>query len=296
MNLFRKKISIGAEELAYIEEGKGEAVILLHGNLSSSVHFQPLLERLKDDYRCVAPDLRGFGESSYNRRFDSLDELAEDVCMFMEQLGIPAAFVAGWSTGGGIAMKLAAMHPEKVRKLFIMEGVGYRGYPTYMKSPDGKSTGEAYADKEAMAADPQQVGRLLKILSDGNEEAMSKIWQGLIYTVSKPEPDQNALWIRETLKQRNLADLEWALAAFNMSEQDNPYGQGDGSIRNITCQAAFTSGDRDRVVPVSMVESNVKALKPLSTLIRYENCGHSPLVDCPGRLAEDIRFFFSKSE
>ena len=75
----KKFVSIGNETLAYLDEGQGDVVLMLHGNMSSSVHYGPLIERLRGSFRCIAPDLRGFGDSSYNNRFDTMDELAEDV-------------------------------------------------------------------------------------------------------------------------------------------------------------------------------------------------------------------------
>ncbi|MBQ9536142.1 MAG: alpha/beta hydrolase, partial [Clostridia bacterium] len=114
----KKMLDIGGETLAYLDEGQGEVVLMLHGNMSSSVHFEPLITRIRDRYRCVAVDLRGFGDSSYNARFDTLDELAEDVSLFMEKLGIDSAYLVGWSNGGGVGLKLCAMHPNKVKKFF----------------------------------------------------------------------------------------------------------------------------------------------------------------------------------
>ena len=289
----KQHINIGKETLAYLDRGQGEPVILLHGNMSSSLHFTPLFERLEAHFRLIAPDLRGFGDSSYNEAFDSLGELAEDVNLFMEALEIPSAFVIGWSTGGGIALELAARHPEKVKKLFAIEGAGHKGYPIFQKDEAFRSTGKPYPTKEAMVQDPLQVAPMLPIFAMKNAAAMEAIWKASIYPVNQPAPEQSALWIDETLKQRCLVDLDWALASLNMSDAEGPYGPGDGSIHRVTCPCAFTSGDKDIVVPPYMVQENAAALGGKARLITYENCGHSPLVDCPDRLAADIISFFA---
>ncbi len=289
----KKYVSIGSETIAYLDEGQGDVVLMIHGNMSSSVHYEPLISRIKDRYRCVALDLRGFGDSSYNHRFDTMAELAEDVSAFMDALTIPSAYVVGWSNGGGVALKLCAMYPEKVKKFFDIEGAGLKGYPLFRKDASFQSTGEPYASKEEMAADPMQVAPILRVFESGDAAMMASVWDATIYTVNKPTREQSDLWIAETLKQRNLVDLDWALATLNMSEEYTPYGPGDGTIKNITCPVALTMGEKDVIVPAYMVMDNYNALGSLATLLPYENCGHSPMVDCPDRLAEDVVSFFA---
>lgn len=289
----KKIVSIGREEIAYLDIGQGPVVLMVHGNMSSSVHYEPLISRIKDKYRCIAVDLRGFGDSSYNNRFDTLEELADDVNLFTEALGIDSYYLVGWSNGGGVSLKLCAKYPEKVKKFFDIEGAGLKGYPVFKKE-NYQSTGEPYANKEEMATDPMQVGPVLAIFEKGDAAMMTSIWDATIYTVNKPTREQNDLWMSETLKQRNLVDLDWALANLNMSDEYTPYGKGDGTIKNIKCPVALTMAEKDIVVPDYMVLDNYNALGSLATLLPYENCGHSPMVDCPDRLAKDVVEFFSE--
>lgn len=288
----KKFISIGKETIAYLDIGEGPVVLMVHGNMSSSVHYEPLISRIKGKYRCIAVDLRGFGDSSYNNRFDTLEELADDVNLFTEALGIDSYYLVGWSNGGGVSLKLCAKYPDKVKKFFDIEGAGLKGYPLYKKE-NYQSTGEPYASKEEMATDPMQVAPVLAIFEKGDAAMMTSIWDATIYTVNKPTREQNDLWMSETLKQRNLVDLDWALATLNMSDEYTPYGKGDGSIKNIKCPVALTMAEKDIVVPDYMVLDNYNALGSLATLLPYENCGHSPMVDCPDRLAKDVVEFFA---
>lgn len=287
----KKYISIGNETLAYLDEGQGPVVVMVHGNMSSSVHYEPLISRIKDSYRCLAVDLRGFGDSTYNNRFDTLEELADDVNSFTEALGIDSYYLVGWSNGGGVSLKLCAKYPEKVKKFFDIEGAGLKGYPLYKKE-NYQSTGEPYESKEEMATDPMQVAPVLSIFEKGDSAMMTSIWDATIYTVNKPTREQSEVWMAETMKQRNLVDLDWALATLNMSDEYTPYGPGDGTIHNIKCPVALTMAEKDIVVPDYMVLDNYNALGELATLLPYENCGHSPMVDCPDRVAKDIREFF----
>jgi len=288
----KKTVNIGNEVLAYLDVGQGDVVLMIHGNMSSSIHYEPLISRISDKYRCIAVDLRGFGDSSYNQRFDTLDELAEDVNLLLEKLEIPSVYLVGWSNGGGVSLKLCAKHPEKIKKFFDIEGASCKGYPLYVKDEAFQSTGKPYADKEALATDPISVAPMIRVFETQDAAMMASVWDATIYTVGKPTREQSDLWISETLKQRNIVDLDWALANLNMSDEHTPYGPGDGSIHQISCPVALTMGEKDIVVPDYMVMDNYNALKPNATLLPYENCGHSPMVDCPDRLAADICAFF----
>lgn len=287
----KKSVKLKDEEYAYLDIGTGAPVLFIHGNMSSGVHYMPVIERLKDTYRCVALDLRGFGDSSYNNRFDGMNELADDVVEFMDALKLDKIPIVAWSAGGAVALSLAARFPERVEKLFLIEGASCKGYPIYKKKKDFTSDyGKAYADKEELATDPVQVAPMLNIIETKNAASMTSIWNNVIYTVGKPDSADNDVYMAETLKERCIVDLDWALATFNMSDVNTAYTLGDNSIQNVVCPVAMTMADKDLTVPDWMVMENVNAIKG-GKLIVYKNCGHSPLVDCPDKLSEDIKLF-----
>ncbi len=190
------------EVYKYVEQGQGDQVLLLiHGNFSSSLHFTPLLERLPKNIKVIAPDLRGYGDSSYYRRISSLNDFAEDVHMFIEAKEIKSYHVVGWSLGGGVALELAAHHPEAVESLVLINSTTHKGYPVFKKGADGKPlVGEVYQSADEMANDPVQVLPLLKAQKDKNFDFVSYIFDVTIYTVNKPSVDDNKLWINESLK------------------------------------------------------------------------------------------------
>jgi pimeloyl-ACP methyl ester carboxylesterase len=269
------------ETLAYFEQGTGDKVlVLIHGNLSSSLYWEPLLKRLPATIRVVAPDLRGFGDSSYVSRFDSLLELAEDVALLLDLLKIDAFDLVGWSLGGGVAMELAAKLGARVKTLTLLSSTTHKGYPLFQKDENKKPIyGLIYPTKDAMANDPLQVKPVLDALKANNEALMSWIYDVTIYTGKKPEPDDNNRWIKETMKMRCLVDADWALAHLNMSDEPNYYGPGNGRIHQITAKVLHLWGFLDKTVPEYMLLDNATALKGRSSVVRWEQCGHSPLVD-----------------
>jgi pimeloyl-ACP methyl ester carboxylesterase len=292
----RKIVLKNGEVYHYVEQGNGEKVILLvHGNFSSSLHFTPLFDRLPKDVRVIAPDLRGFGDSTYYRRISSLYDLAEDLKLFLEAKDIKTADVIGWSLGGGVALEFAAHYPAMVEHLVLINSTTHRGYPIFKKDAEGKPLiGQVYESPEEMAKDPVQILPLLKAQQEGNFDFVSYIFGVTIYTVAKPSEADNKLWIDESLKQRNLADADWALANLNMSDQHNMYNAGTNNISKVKAPVLHTWSTKDITVPEYMVLENVNALKKNSKLIVYENCGHSPLVDVPDQLTKDILEFIEK--
>jgi pimeloyl-ACP methyl ester carboxylesterase len=294
MNRLSQTLANG-ETIRYLEQGSGSNhLVLIHGNLSSSIYYEPLLERLPAHVHVIAPDLRGFGESSYVNRFDSLLELAEDVKALLDHLGIAKAHVVGWSLGGGVAMELAASYPQLVKSLTLLNSTTHKGYPLFQKDEKNKPIiGLAYESKVQLAEDPLQVKPVLDAIAKNNTALMSWIYDVTIYTVKKPTPEQNTKWIAETMKQRCLVDADWALANLNLSALPGYYGNGSNKIQNIACKTLHVWGFQDKTVLEYMLLDNATALKNQSTVIRFEQCGHSPLVDQIEALTQSILEFIA---
>ncbi|MDD3123175.1 MAG: alpha/beta hydrolase [Candidatus Izemoplasmatales bacterium] len=284
------------ETLAYLEKGSGsKTLILIHGNFSSSMYYLPLFNRLPEDIHTYAMDLRGYGDSTYFQRVLSLKDFAKDIKLFMDALHIEKAFIVGWSLGGGVAMELAAHYPERVEKLVLINSSTHKGYPVFKKDESGKAiVGAAYVNADEMALDPIQVKPLAEAQSGKNFAFVKYIFDITIYTVNKPTEEETFLYINESLKQRNLADADFALASQNMSDVANFYKDGEKTIHNVTMPVLHIWGTKDITVPEYMILENIKALETVSTYVRFEECGHSPLVDKPDDLTKEILKFIEK--
>lgn len=288
----KKFLKVGNEKLAYLDLGQEkEVLVLIHGNMSSSIHYKPLIERLDDKYRIIAPDMRGFGDTSYNETYNDLGELANDVLGLLDQLNVHQYSVFGWSTGGAVALDMAAKRPDEVNKVVLIESCSYKGYPVFKKDDKGQPIlGSFYENKEELALDPVQVAPMENIFNSGAKAYMKGIWDQLIYTVNKPSKEDDDLYLAETMKERCIVDVDWALTRFNMSNTFNGVTQGDGSIDKVTCPVLSFWSEKDIVVLEYMVDETVAALKDCHK-IKLDNSGHSPLVDCPDKLVEEIKIF-----
>lgn len=278
------------ENYHYLEtnEQQDKTILLVHGNMSSGLHYKPLIERL-DNYHVLAPDLRGFGDSTYHNPINSLEDFADDLKLFLDALHIDKVILVGWSTGGGIGLKFAAKYQDYIEKLVLLESASYRGYPIYEKDEKMQPKLDAlYQTKNAMAKDPVQVAPAKQAMDNNNKDFMKAVWEAAIYNVRIPEEED--MYLEESLKQRNLIDVDWALMTFNMSHTSNGVALGDESIDDVQCPVLSIYGKKDLVILQYMFEETVKALTNVKTEI-LEHGSHSPITDDPDTISKVITDF-----
>jgi pimeloyl-ACP methyl ester carboxylesterase len=100
--------------------GEGEPLLLLHGALASGAMFDPLVERLKDKFRILVPDLRGHGKSGTLPGPYDVAALAADLGSVMSEAGSDSWAVLGYSHGGAVAQELAHTKPTAVRRMMLV--------------------------------------------------------------------------------------------------------------------------------------------------------------------------------
>ncbi|MGJ4883290.1 MULTISPECIES: alpha/beta hydrolase [unclassified Bradyrhizobium] len=157
----------GAVEIAFIDEGEGDPIVLVHGFASSKnvnwVYPAWISELRKDGRRVIALDNRGHGDSAklYDPTLYSIAEMASDVTALMDHLGLASADVMGYSLGGRIAAHIALTAPERLRSA-IFGGIG-------MAMIEGGGPGENVAAAlEAPSIDnvTDPVGRTFRAFAD----------------------------------------------------------------------------------------------------------------------------------
>ena len=92
-----------------------------HGLLFSGWMFHPQIDALSDEYRCVAIDWRGQGQSAATRDGYDMDTLADDAVGVIEALGVAPVHYVGLSMGGFIGQRIAARRPELIRTLTLLD-------------------------------------------------------------------------------------------------------------------------------------------------------------------------------
>jgi 3-oxoadipate enol-lactonase len=105
--------------LRYDDVGSGPAVILIHGYPFNRSMWREQVDVLKSHYRVVVPDLRGHGESDVTEGTVTMEEMARDLLLVMDHLGISRATVLGHSMGGYVSLAFNHLFPLRVRALVL---------------------------------------------------------------------------------------------------------------------------------------------------------------------------------
>jgi pimeloyl-ACP methyl ester carboxylesterase len=156
--------------------GRGEPLLLLHGGLGSADMFAPIMPALTDHRQVIALDLQGHGRTELGPRKISLVDMGDDMATVLERLGYETADVLGYSFGGGVAFRLAAQHPQRVRRLAIVSaGFSDEGFYPEMRAQQVQLNADAaefmkdtpmYRSYMAMAPKPADFPRLVQAMGD----------------------------------------------------------------------------------------------------------------------------------
>src|SRR4249919_3476350 len=118
------EIELHGHRVIYRIAGDGPPVVLIHGMVNSSKHWEQVALELADRYTVVAPDLLGHGDSAAVRGDYSLGAHACSIRDLLTTIGIDRATMVGHSLGGGIAMQFFYQFPQRVERLALISSGG----------------------------------------------------------------------------------------------------------------------------------------------------------------------------
>ena len=123
-----KFADVNGVKLHYLVAGKGDPVVLLHGFAQTSHMWRPLIAKLSDKHTVIAPDLRGFGQSSTPEGGYTKKAMAQDIHALVKSLKYDRIRLVGHDIGLMVAYAYAAQYPDEVDRIVLMEaflpGVG----------------------------------------------------------------------------------------------------------------------------------------------------------------------------
>jgi pimeloyl-ACP methyl ester carboxylesterase len=120
--LVGKRVEVNGMQMYYEVSGEGQPLLVLHGAYMNIPSMGSIIPRLAETHEVYALEFQGHGRTTDIDRPITYPNLADDVAVFMDKIGLQKADVFGYSMGAAAGLQLAIRHPEKVNKLVAASG------------------------------------------------------------------------------------------------------------------------------------------------------------------------------
>jgi haloalkane dehalogenase len=137
----------------YVDEGEGPTLLLMHGNPTSAYLYREMIDELKSDYRVIAPDYPGFGQSSAPEGYGyTAQEQADTIVSFFDKMNLDDVIIMVQDWGGPIGFNLVQQRPDQFSGLVIgntwawpLEGqIRFEAFSWFMGGPIGEWLNNAH--------------------------------------------------------------------------------------------------------------------------------------------------------
>jgi 3-oxoadipate enol-lactonase len=226
----------------YFEDhgGSGPPIIFSHGFLMDHEMFAPQVAALRDTYRLITWDSRGFGRTVYDGKPFTYWDSASDCLGLLDHLGIDRAVLAGMSQGGFLSLRAAMTAPERVRALVLLD------------------TEAGVPNEETRAMEQMMVDMWMSV---GPVDDLANPVADLIIG----DPQESAKWIAKWRSVPNEALLQPSHCL---------HGRDDITVRlgEITCTALVVHGTEDVSIPMDKAEILAAGLPGAGDVVKVPGC------------------------
>jgi 2-hydroxy-6-oxonona-2,4-dienedioate hydrolase len=256
-----KHVEVYGQKIAYVDEGTGPAVILLHGLGANHGIWRATIPALAATYHVYALDQLGSGASDkplIDYRVGVLSDFLEE---FMNRLAIPRASLVGNSLGGWVAAEFAIQHPERVEKVILLDNAGY------------------FVDRPTRAS-----------LAFLNPSTLSGVRAMLEKTVADKQRLSDAL-VRRFYTDKMKSGDSYTIDRFidSMARGEDVLTDRLGSIAEPTL---VIWGRDDPLIPLSVGETIASKI-PNARKVILDHCGHIPPLECSSNLNVELTKFLA---
>jgi haloalkane dehalogenase len=273
-------------QMHYVDEGRGEPLVMLHGNPTWSFYFRELIGGLAPDYRCIAPDHIGCGlsdrptDAEYGFR---LQDRVDDLEALLSGLALDRAITLvlhDW--GGMIGAAFAVRHPERVARLVVLNSAAFL-------KPHWKTLPWALRFVRAVPLVSEPAVLRLNLFARGAAWTASArglapaVRRGLLAPYGRP---RNRLATLRFVQDIPLspADPSYALAALT-----------DQGLARLQAKPVLVCwGERDFVFDLDYL-AEWRQRFPRAEIHRFPQAGHYVLEDEPGPILARVRDFLSRT-
>jgi pimeloyl-ACP methyl ester carboxylesterase len=241
--------------------GDGPPVILSHGFLMDREMFAPQIEALAPEFRVIAWDERGFGETEFDGEPFSYWDSAQDCLGLLDHLGIDRAVLGGMSQGGFLSLRAALTAPERVQALVLID------------------TQSGTEDPERLPGYRQMQETWLQV---GPVDELAQTIANLIIG----DPVLNEVWIakwRKLPRETMRAPGDCLMGRDDITDR----------IGEISCPAIVFHGTADQSIEIEKAEQLCQALPGCTGVVRVDGAPHAANLTHPdevnGPLLEFLR-------
>lgn len=253
---------IGETTLDYDEAGSGRPIVLLHGHPFDRSMWTPQVRSLSPDFRVVAPDLPGYGESPPTTHMVTMGELADAVRSLLAELGLAGAIVVGLSMGGLVAMELGLRATDRVAGIVL-----------------AATTARAVTTEEA----GQRRAAADRIEQNGMLDTALEMARKLFGPAARRDPA-----VTEPILSAMLRTPPSGAAAALRGRAERPDYRT--LLPALEVPALVIAGDHDPYADEGVVAELVAAL-PAPEVVRLPGIGHLPNLEAPGAFDDAVRSF-----
>ncbi|WPP50793.1 alpha/beta fold hydrolase [Catalinimonas niigatensis] len=238
--------------LAYIQEGEGIPVVLLHGFCERKEIWDRFIPILAKESKVIALDLPGFGENEAIDADISINYVAEHVEAFLKSIEVRQAIIVGHSLGGYVALSLANQFPQLISGLCLFH-----------------STAKADSDEKKATRDKTAL-----FLKENGMEAFARNFADALFS---PHNHQKlVIQIAEYKQMLSQTPVETAVA-YTKAMRDRP--ERMNVLKEAEYPCLFIAGKDDQAVPYADLLEQSKLPKADSKLITLEHCAHMGMYE-----------------
>ncbi len=244
----------------YWRGGRGEALVFVHGfGTEAAVNWQAQLVDLARDHDVLAPDLPGFGRSERVPATNCIALQVRSLRALLDDLGIARASLVGHSMGGWISLAFASAHPERVRRLVVVDAAGLRFDP------------DMALERALLPTTIDDVRLLIRANFRDPMRVPAFVLRDLLRLAREDAVSREALLRRLVYGDEHL----------------------DEELHAITAPTLVVWGGADALTPPALGRRIANAIRT-AELVVFDDCAHSPNVECPTRFNGLLREFLGR--
>jgi len=274
------QIELHGRRVIYRVAGSGPPIVLIHGMLNSSSHWQAVALNLAREYTVIAPDLIGHGDSAAPRGDYSLGAHAASIRDLLSALGVERATIVGHSLGGGVAMQFYYQFPQRVQRLVLVSsgGLGHEVSPMLRSAAlPGTSALLSVTIHPRVLGALRLAGRRLR-----DREIRAGVYIQAVARALSPLENAGA---REAFLQTLRAVID--VHGQRVSATDRLY-----LLESMPTLIVW--GERDNTIPLSHGREAHEAV-PHSHFRTLPRAAHFPHLEDPDGLSQALRTFISST-